>query len=232
MLNITFKVDPDIIARQCISQKNRMPKAIANELWDKYKTEFCELKKYANAKLDNNEIIKELQKTEYFKQILAESKANLQKVESQWKESRAKINEYLQKTFKKSLALNCTAYIVSPKLCIGTSIGNNCFVWGHTNAEADPSYNLVYLLHESLHSYFENGDITHAIIENIADVGLAKLLGGKLYATHEYLKETHKQIDKDWKEYLKSCEQSTSANSKYKSTDIDQLVYLLTSKYV
>ena len=97
-----------------------------------------------------------------------------------------------------------TAIIASPTLNCGYNIGDNQFIWGHKNGLADENYDLVYLVHESLHSYFKNSEITHAIIENIADFELAKLLNNseKSYTGHDYIKNLHIKILPFWNLYL------------------------------
>ena len=63
---------------------------------------------------------------------------------------------------------------------------------------------MVYLVHESLHSYFKNDEITHTIIENISDLELAKFLNNskKGYMVHDKLKNLHIKILPFWNLYL------------------------------
>lgn len=130
-----------------------------------------------------------------------------------------------------------TAIIVSPTLNCGRNIGDNQFIWGHKNGLTNENYDLVYLVHESLHSYFKNDNITHAIIENITDFELAKLLNNseKGYTGHDYIRNLHIQILPFWNLYMNveenndlSCDQN--GFSKYKSIktmNIDEFINFL-----
>ena len=203
MLNIKFKTDIDLMARLMIS-KNKMPTEFANYLWDKYRLSYIYLQKdFKSDEIDNN-ITKELEQQKFFKQLCEGANKNLERIEDNWQKNKSKINLFLDNIFKKDFTLNETAIIVDPSLCVGMNIGNDQFVWGHKNSLFDKNYDLVYLVHESLHSYFPNNTLTHAIIEKIADIELSKYLNNtdKPYDCHEYTKMQHIKILPFWNIYL------------------------------
>ena len=202
MLRIKFKNDADVLARVMIS-KSMMPKKFAHYLWDNYKISYSLLIKDIKSNEINNNIILELQQQDFFKISYEKAKKNLERIQNNWEKNSDRINLFLNKIFKKEFTLDSTAIIVPPSLNTGTSIGNNQIVWGHVNGVNDENYDLVYLVHESLHSYFFKNDLTHTIIENIADIELAKFLNKtNSYEGHPDLKPMHIKILPFWNIYL------------------------------
>lgn len=227
MLNIKFETDIDILARIMIS-KNRIPTEFANYLWNKYKLSYKLLQENLQSNEIDSNIILELQQQKYFKTCCTEADQNLQRIQNSWTKNKDKINLFLSKVFKKDFTLNVTAIIVSPTLNCGRNIGDNQFIWGHKNGLTDENYDLVYLVHESLHSYFKNDNITHAIIENITDFELAKLLNNseKGYTGHDYIKNLHIQILPFWNLYLNKSQKSIE-----KESIINNITYNLNDFY-
>ena len=248
MLRIKFKNDADVLARVMIS-KSMMPKKFAHYLWDNCKLSYSLLLKDIKSNEIDNNIILELQQQDFFRNYYEKAKKNLERIQNNWEKNSDRINLFLNKIFKKEFTLDSTAIIVPPSLNTGTSIGNNQIVWGHVNGVNDENYDLVYLVHESLHSYFFKNDLTHTIIENIADIELAKYLnktGG--YECHEDLKSMHIKILPFWNLYLnkglEEIERENEINNisydpkdfekyrdKIRCMDIDEFVeFLLNSK--
>lgn len=215
MLNIRFKTDKDFMARLIIS-KNNMPTDFANYLWDKYRVSYMTLQKdFQSEEIDNN-IISELEKQEFFKKLCDNANNNLERIKDNWGKSINKINLFLDNIFKKDFILNETAIIMPPTLCAGMNIGDDQFVWGHKYGLVDKNYDLVYLVHESLHSYFPNNNLTHAIIEKIADIELSKYLNNtdKPYDCHEYTKMHHIKILPFWNIYLNKSREDIEKENK------------------
>ena len=226
MLNIKFKIDKDIMAKLVIS-KNLMPIPFANYIYDKYKSSYLLLLRNSKSnKIDNN-IILELQQQVFFKQYLNEANQNLARIENNWIKYKDKINEYLAKIFKKDFAIDTTAIIVCPALNTGTNLENNTIAWGHQKGLDDAFYDLIYLVHESLHSYFKMDEITHAIIENIADFELTKLLNDseKGYPGHEYLKMLHIKILPFWNIYLEKKKADIEKTNAINNISYDQSAF-------
>lgn len=227
MLNIKFKIDKDIMAKLVIS-KNLMPITFANYLYDKYKSSYLLLLRNPKAEKIDDNIILELQQQDFFKQYLNEANQNLVIIEKNWEKNKDKINEYLSKIFKKDFTIDTTAIIVYPALNTGTNLRNNTFAWGHQKGLDDAFYDLIYLVHESLHSYFKNGEITHAIIENIADIGLNKHLENKDVSfndCHSYLKMLHIKILPFWNIYLEKKKENIEKTNAINNISYDQSAF-------
>ena len=174
MLEIEFKTDKEILARAMIS-KNAMPMDFAKYLFQKYRTSYLLLQNNLMEKeIDDNLLLELMQQ------------------------------KFLDKIFKKNFILKTTAFIVPPSLNRGINIGNNQCVYGHINGLNDENYDLVYLVHEALHSYFKNDIISHSIIEKIADIELAKFLNNNelSYECHNFTKTMHIKILPFWNLYL------------------------------
>lgn len=203
MIDIKFKINEDIIAREMIS-KNKMPTSYANYLWDKYRNSYQKLQRNVISEDIDISIVDELKQQKFFMDIIKKSQSNCDRIENNWKESQKLINDWLNAILKTSVNLELVAYIVAPEICSGHNIGNNSFIYGHNNGIEDINYDLVYLVHESLHSYFDRDDLSHAIIENICDVELAKYLNksSKYYPYHAFTQEKHVKIYPFWNLYL------------------------------
>ena len=223
MLNIKFNTDEDIMARMMIS-KSEMPVDFANYLWGKYKISYILLQKnFKSNEIDNN-IILELKHQNFFKNYCHEAEKNLERITINWEKHKNTINAFLNKIFKKEFTVNVSAIIFAPPLCCGKNIGNNQFVWGHKCGLTDEIYDLVYLVHESLHSYFENNDVAHTIIENISDFELAKILNKSenVYNGHENLKLLHIKILPFWHIYLNKTQEDIEKDKRFYNVNYEQ----------
>ena len=223
MLNIEFNTDEDIMARMMVS-KSEMPVDFANYLWDKYKLSYIFLQRnFKSNEIDNN-IILELKQQSFFKNYCNEAEKNLKRIKTNWEKHKNKINTFLNKIFKKEFTLNISAIIFAPTLCCGRNIGNNQFVWGHKYGLTDRNYDLVYLVHESLHSYFENNNITHTIIEKVSDFELSKKLNKSknIYNGHEDLKLLHIKILPFWHIYLNKTQENIENDKKFYNVNYEQ----------
>lgn len=203
MLNIKFRVDKNILTREIIS-KSCMPTDLANFLWSKYNSSYVQLQKNILADEIDLNILLELQSQNFFKKAYYDATQNSKRIEKGWVLNKEKINSFLFKALKTDCNLNVLCYIVSPDIKAGHSIGNNSFVWGHEKGVECLNYDLVYLVHESLHSFFPNDSISHTIIENIADIELSKYLNNTElgYEGHSYLIKNHIAIFPFWNLYL------------------------------
>lgn len=79
----------------------------------------------------------------------------------------------------------------------------------------DKNYDLIYLVHESLHSYFKKTDLTHTVIENITDIELNKCLRNIEYTfddCHEYIKMLHMKIQPFWNIYMNKQKKRNKKN--------------------
>lgn len=234
MINIDFKVDKDFIAREIISTST-MPVEFANYLWEKYRSSYTQLKNDRFSTEINPCIIYELQSQDFFNKIIQDANNNLNRIELNWLNKKSTINSFLQTICKTNINLQNTAYIFPTYFNNGYNIGKNRFVWGHRYGMEDPNYDLVYLIHESLHSYPEfcemdtsiNGNISHAIIENITDIELAKYLSNNktIYSCHNFTKDTHSQIQPYWDLYLNKSPETIDIEQQYYGTYYNHYKY-------
>jgi len=230
MINLKFKVNKDVLAREMIYKSRCIPKDFANYLWEKYNDSYRKLKfDPRNDKIDKN-IFAELKMQPFFKELVKNSYTNCKKMQNLWKLNKQKITKFLTTILRKDIDLDLTANIVAPEICAGMNLRNNQFVWGHKKGETDLNYNLVYMTHESLHSYFDMDDISHAIIENITDIELSKYLNKTEvgYSMHEFTQDAHIQIFPYWNLYLNRTKdeikkEQTTLNLFY---NIDEYEYL------
>ncbi len=224
MLKIDFLVSEDVIAREMISN-SRMSVEFANYLWDKYKYSYMELQHdpLCDKNLIDYSIINELKAQPFFSKIKEEADINCENVKKAWSENSDIINKFLNDILKTDFNLSLTAYIVSPRLKMGHNLGNNCLIWGHLEGNSDMNYNLVYLVHESLHSYFPSNNLCHAIIENIADIELARFLNksDKCYTCHDFTLNEHLKIYPYWNLYLNRSKDEIERLQKIDNTHYD-----------
>lgn len=204
MLNIKFLIDKEILAKKMIAKKNFLPTDFANYLWGKYRNSYLEIKRSITSNYIDSKMLIELQEQDFFNIEFEKAKQNLKRIEGNWLKNKDKINYYLRYICRKDFDLNVNAYITSPNLNAGENIGNNTFLWGHKLGLEDLNYDLVYLVHESLHSLFPKDDLSHSIIEKICDVELAKYLNKdyKGYKTHTFTKDYHIKSFPFWNLYL------------------------------
>lgn len=226
MLNINFKVDDNILARVIIS-KSKMPTEFANYLWDKYNSSYIKIQRHLLAADIDSNIIKEVQQQSFFQNFLKQANENLIRIKQNWIQKEKIINEFLLKIIKTDFSLNTTCNIVSPELNTGHNIGNNSFVWGHIKGLEDTNYDLVYLVHESLHSYFESDNLSHSIIEEIADVELCKLLNHTYlgYDYHNFTVENHVKLFPFWNLYLNRNIRMIGIEQKYRNIKYDVNIF-------
>lgn len=203
---------------------NNMPTDFANYLWNKYRKSYILLQNDFNINEVDNNIILELQNQTFFKDFCDEAEKNLERIKTCWEKHKDEINLFLEQMFKKAFTLETTAIIVAPALCCGMNIGNNQFIWGHKDGLTDENYDLVYIVHESLHSYFKSDDLTHAIIENISDIELAMFLNNSEYGyhCHDRLKNMHIKLLPFWNIYLNKTKKGIEKSKSSYGADYDQ----------
>lgn len=222
MLKINFQVNEEYIARRMISTSN-MPTAFANYLWDKYRDSYQNLKiDLASDNIDYDSI-KELEESEFFIKNIQIAEKNLERIKTNWDKNEESIQNFLKQVLKIDLDLETTGYIFPPMSNIGMNIGNNSFVWGHMQGLEDSNYDLVYLVHESLHSYFDTDNLSHAIIERISDVELSRFLNGSIehYPYHSFTREVHNKIYPYWNLYLNKTKEEILKDQAYTKIKYD-----------
>ncbi len=153
-------------------------------------------------KLD--EYFDELIRSKEFGIISKSTEDAVLKIEDEWNRNYGFCSEYI-----KSLGINLdgdfTAFLVHPALKAGRYLGDNKILWSYRTDW--PNYNTVYIWHEMLHSYFDRGDGSHAIIELITDEELRFRLNKEKYPPfvgHDFLEKIKAKGLPTWKKYLEN----------------------------
>lgn len=107
------------------------------------------VKKY---NLDNK--VKELMSTDLFQKYYKENIIYMNNIKEVWNYNQDKLNFYFKNILKNDFSVDLTAYISHYNFNVGVNIGNNTFLFGHNRGVEDSNYNMVYLVHEALHSIF------------------------------------------------------------------------------
>jgi hypothetical protein len=158
-----------------------------------------------------NLYIKQITETPEYQKIRQETEKHLRECQTQWEQNYPQTSEIIHDLTRIDLNKSMTVYILHPSLHVGSqSFGKNIINWGHR--ENWPNYTTVYLWHEIMHSYLENSDLAHAIIQLIADNELRTRLNGgsygqpdspQRYEGHPSLFPLMDQILPAWQEYMK-----------------------------
>lgn len=101
--------------------------------------------------------------------------------------------------------LQYTVVVTHPSLCQGMYLGNKMIAWG--GIERWENYSVVYLWHEIFHDLLGRSDVSHAIIELLADNELRVRLNGGSYPPfegHPRLNPLKEKILPHWLEFLGS----------------------------
>ncbi len=167
-----------------------------------YLTDLRELYKKPFKKLEK------LKETETYKRLIKETETYKNFVENQWKlNEKFVLKQLLSFWIKINIPYKIKVNISHPKLKNGLAYDNKAIVWWHS--EDYKNYSTVYLIHELLHilTKNDNSDITHAIIELLADNEMRIRLNSKgkyfEYKWHKHLIETEKNLYEDWINFIK-----------------------------
>lgn len=162
-------------------------------------------------------ILDEIIKNSIFKECKQKCLENVNRMQKTLKVHQKDIEEYLKSLTRTTFPnLELNVYVVFKE---GFSqFGTNNIFWGSQIGETDQFYDIVYLYHESMHKLFGFGNISHTIIEELADKRLAKRFAGKEYEGHKFLIDTHKEYE-DVFNYYFDGKDSPDLNTKAKKTN-------------
>jgi len=168
----------------------------------KYKTSQGVDYKGLGVEFDN--FISELITTNEYKKLKEQTKESKENVLNEWEGNFKVTSKYISDLGFEVIGEH-KVYLVHPGLKAGHNIGNGKIIWSHQ--EYWPNYNTIYLWHEILHSYIEQGDEGHALIELITDEEMrVRLNGGEYppYVGHKYLSDEKDKMLPKWKDYLEN----------------------------
>lgn len=217
-MKLSFEIDENYLISNILSGGNPLFEykkdivAFRKEIWEINKDSYNLLRgefypdSVSEKNLKNLVIfLKKAKELNSYKELLKQTDSYKNLVEKQWngnlKETSLIIKELTGLDLDKSL----TVYITHPSFNRGRHLGGNKIAWSHS--EDYPNYSTVYLWHEILHSYLEKNNLTHSIIQLVAENELkTRLNGGKYppFEGHEDLFPIMKKLLPSWKKYLKS----------------------------
>lgn len=145
-----------------------------------------------------------LKSSRQYQVILNQTQEYLTFCKKEWEENLEKSSQVIKELTQFDLDKKFDVLITHPSLANGRYHGNNVIGWGHH--EEWSNYAVVYLWHEILHSFFQPGQLDHALIQLIADQELRVRLNGGSYPPfigHEELLLLMEKLLPSWQEYLK-----------------------------
>lgn len=232
-MNFTFKIHKDLLTASLLFRHN--PKddgrftELRNRMWDKhreayevqnstdYRLIFADdyRKKLENVLAKTEALLTDTEGSIEYKELYQETLKYRDWLENEWQTKRDEVEKHLKNTLKTDFPpKDFEVLIIHPAVGGGSYLGNSKIFWGHS--EDWGNYSLVYLVHEALHECFGQSDLTHALIELIADNELRIRLnkGGEYFTCnreevgHKYLRELEQKILTEWKIYLNSTNKS------------------------
>lgn len=225
-MNFEFKINKNLLVASLLlgaSKKESELTKLQNLMWDKHRDAYELLNNYERRlmfvgnykkKLKSiaekmEALVNDIKKSGEFKRIYQETLKYRDWLETEWKNKNVEVEKHLKDILKTKLPKKgFEVLVIHQTLKGGLYLGDNKILWGH-NEDWD-NYSIVYLVHEALHAHFEKSDITHALIELIADNELRIRLnrGGEYftcndnYVGHEYLKKLEEKMLPEWEAYL------------------------------
>lgn len=231
-MNFNFKIHKDLLTASLLFRPN--PKdnrftELRDRMWDKhrqtyevhkntdYKFVFANdyRKKLENILTKTEALLNDTEGAVGYKEFYEETLKYKGWLENEWKTKRNEVEKHLKNILKTDLPpKDFEVLVIHPAVGGGNYLGEGRIFWGHS--EDWGNYSLVYLVHEALHEYIEYNELTHAIIELIADNELRIRLnkGGEYFKCdgedvgHEYLRKLENKNLPRWREYLKQSADS------------------------
>lgn len=226
-MNFNFKIHKDLLTASLLFRSNPKDNRftdLKNRMWNKHRQaygvmnsvdyRFIFANDYRN-KLENiaektEMLLKDTEEAHEYEGFYQETLTYKNWLENEWKTKRDEVEKHLKDILKTALPdKDYEVLVIHPAVGGGSYLGNGRIFWGHS--EDWSNYSLVYLIHEALHDYFDNSELTHALIELIADNELRLRLnkGGEYFKCdgvdvgHEYLRDLEQELLPAWKTYLK-----------------------------
>ena len=145
-----------------------------------------------------------IERSDEFEKIRQQTEAYMEGVKAEWERNYPQTSKAVEQMTGFDLNKQITVNMTHPSLRNGMYMGNDTITWGHT-AEWD-NYDTVYLWHEVLHSYLDRSDLSHALIQFIADNELrVRLNAGETYPPfegHKNLFPLMEMVLPHWRSYL------------------------------
>lgn len=154
------------------------------------------------------EALEAIRQSSTYSRLIEETFGYLKFIDREWQQNEPNALSIIQELTGLELPKSkIIVYLTHPKLKNGLTVDQKTIVWGHV--EDFQNYTTVYLCHELVHilTDLDNSQITHAIIELLADNELRIRLNQKgtyfEYPGHSSLQLPTKKLLPRWKSYLK-----------------------------
>lgn len=206
-IDLTFIVDPYVVAGNMVNRIVRCPKHMKKVkpyktygqfVWKYYPKTFQLLRtgiltKELLDKYDNyNNLIKDLMAQEFFKNDIKRLRKLHPTIKKELENNYVKVIKYFKDVLKEPFETKQTVYL---NLVGGRNLGDGYIEWGIDKLHRFKNYSTVYLVHEVLHSLFKRNNVTHAIIELIADNELRVRLNKPLSKKQRYLTPSNRSME-------------------------------------
>lgn len=140
--------------------------------------------------------LKPVFKSDEFAKLYEEAEKYKEKLKEKWNSLGPKVNNYLTAVLGIDEDKRIKVNVVNPKFNTGTNNLKDNIFWGHYIGQNDPYYDVIYMMHESMHCMYpykngwnlEQKGICHALIELAIDNELRCVLEGNM----ENYSEGHK----------------------------------------
>ncbi len=224
-MNLKFEINQKYLFYEALLQDLEIEgwTELQNDLWNKYNAGYRLLQggfyepfidndtdRYLSKAVEESKLlVKEGINSIAFQNILKDTEEYKTWLVTEWDKNKTVILSHLKDILRIDIPNHeVKVLVVSNKIHKGRHLGKGVIAWGHK--EEWPNYSMVYLCHEFLHDIIENGELTHAVIELIADNELRIRLNGAgeyLYINgknvgHKYLLEIEQKMLPDWINYL------------------------------
>lgn len=227
-MDFNFRIHKDLLTASLLFRHNPKDNGrfteLRNKMWNKHReayevqnnTDYRFIfadnyrKKLENILEKTEALLTDTEKSSEYQGFYQETLEYKDWLENEWKTKKDEVEKHLKNIIKTDLLpKDFEVLVIHPAVGGGSYLGEGKILWGHS--EDWSNYSLVYLIHEALHEYFEQSDLTHALIELIADnelrlrlnkKGEYLLCGGKSVG-HEYLRKLEEKILPSWREYVK-----------------------------
>ena len=172
-MDIEFEINEYVIL--CCFLKKGNTETL-NRIWDEFpqfRKEYRTLRKTrisTNTDHSGEEFVRIMYEYPEFKKIISETKIYADILEREWLDIREIIMKLLKNILRIDIQNKFKLYVVHPQLSSGWSLHRfekNAFIYGHHDLWNN--YNVVYLVHEALHSILPFGFIPHAIQQLACD---------------------------------------------------------------
>lgn len=181
--------------------------------------------------------------SEEFLTLYDESEKYRLKVQEKWNNLEPKVRQYFSEKLGIKEDKRIKVNVVNPKFNTGTNNLKDEIFWGHFRSESEPYYDVVYMMHESLHCLYpykknwnlEQCGICHGLIELATDNELRCLLEGNIQNYSEGHQDNNLRRNKllpIWCAFLGKSEEEIEVLKKLQGADFSNYNKLLENKTI